>query len=93
MVISRYTGSQELGRSINIDLMEKEEGLQLLLPSSQTGGGDLHATEEILTQLGYLPLAIDQARAYISRRQLGLGAFMNEYERRKKNLMKETPVV
>jgi len=92
LITSRYVGSQELGRSIELDRMEKEEGLQLLLPSSGTDREELLAAEQILKQLGYLPLAIDQARAYISRRQLRLGAFINEYERRKKSLMKETPV-
>jgi hypothetical protein len=71
--------------------MEKEEGLQLLLRSSGGDTDELDAAEEILSLLGNLPLAIDQARAYISKRQLGLRAFVTEYERRKQSVMQETP--
>jgi len=71
--------------------MEKKEGLQLLLPSSGVDTDELDAAEQILSLLGNLPLAIDQARAYISKRQLRLRAFVTEYERRKQSVMQETP--
>jgi len=71
--------------------MEKDEGLQLLLRSSGGDTDELEAAEEILSLLGNLPLAIDQARAYISKRQLGLRAFVREYETRKQSVMQETP--
>src|SRR5260221_12658100 len=71
--------------------MEMEEGLQLLLRSSGGDTGEVDAAEEILSLLGNLPLAIDQARAYISKRQLHLRTFLTEYERRKQSEMEETP--
>jgi hypothetical protein len=91
LVTSRYAGSKELGQPIELDCMEREEGLQLLLRSPEPETEELAAAEQILTQLGYLPLAIDQARAYISRRQLHLRDFVEEYEKRKENIMQETP--
>jgi hypothetical protein len=93
LITSRYAGSKELGQSIELDRMEKEEGLQLLLRSSVVDSDEHDAAEEVLNLLGHLPLAIDQARAYISKRQLRLRAFLTEYERRKKNVMEETPRV
>jgi len=74
LITSRLSGSNELGQSIEMDHMEKEEGLQLLLHD------ELGAAEEILKLLGNLPLAIDQARAYILRRRLGLREFLVEHE-------------
>jgi tetratricopeptide (TPR) repeat protein len=71
--------------------MEREEGLQLLLRSSVVDADELDAAEQILSLLGNLPLGIDQARAYISKRRLRLRAFLTEYERRKKSVMQETP--
>src|SRR5260221_6703024 len=71
--------------------MEKEEGLQLLLRSSTVDTDEMDCAEEILSLLGNLPLGIDQARAYISKRRLGLRAFVTEYERRKRSVMQETP--
>ena len=91
LITSRYAGSKELGQTIELDHMEKDEGLQLLLRSSGGHTDELEAAEEILSLLGNLPLAIDQARAYISNRQLGLRAFVREYELRKLSVMQETP--
>ena len=91
LITSRYAGSKELGQSIDLDRMEKEEGLQLLLRSSVVDTDELEAAEETLNLLGNLPLVIDQACAYISKRQLRLRAFVTEYEKRKQSLMQETP--
>ena len=91
LITSRHAGTKELGRSIELDRMEKEEGLQLLLRSPTINTDELDAAEEILNLLGNLPLGIDQARAYISKRRLGLRAFVTEYERRKQSVMQETP--
>ena len=89
LITSRYAGSKELGQSIELGPMD--EGLQLLLRSSGGDTAEPDAAKEILSLLGNLPLAIDQARAYISKRQLGLRAFVMEYERRKRSVMQETP--
>jgi len=91
LITSRLTGSKELGQSIELDRMEKEEGLQLLLRSSGGDTDEVDAAGEILSLLGNLPLAIDQARAYISKRRLPLRTFLTEYERRKESVMQETP--
>jgi len=78
LITSRYAGSKELGQSILLDHMKEDEGLQLLLHSSGGDTAEPDAAKEILSLLGDLPLAIDQARAYISKRQLGLRAFVRE---------------
>jgi hypothetical protein len=91
LITSRHVGSKELGQSIELDRMERKEGLQLLLRSSVVDPDELDAAKQILSLLGNLPLAIDQARAYISKRQLRLRAFVTEYERRKRSVMRETP--
>jgi len=91
LITSRHAGSKELGQSIELDHMKKAEGLKLLLRSSVVDTDELDAAEQILGLLGNLPLAIDQARAYISKRQLRLRAFVTEYEGRKQSVMQETP--
>jgi hypothetical protein len=91
LVTSRCAGSTELGDIIDVDRMEESEGLRLLLLSSQSDMKERAAAHEILTRLEYLPLAIDQVRAYISCRKLPLTNFVDEYERRKREFMAETP--
>src|SRR5258707_14274233 len=85
LITSRHAGSKELGQSIDLDRMEKEEGLRLLLRSSVVDTDEHEAAVQILDLLGNLPLAIDQARASISNRQFRLEAFVAEYEIRKQN--------
>ena len=91
LITSRSTVSKELGEVIKLDRMEKDEGLELLLHSSEADGTDVAVIEKIFGRLEYLPLAIDLVRAYISKQQLRLEDFESEYERRKRNFMKETP--
>src|SRR5258705_13926385 len=59
LITNRHAGSKELGPSIELDRMEKEEGLQLLLRSSGLDTDVLDAAEEILSLLGNLLLAIE----------------------------------
>lgn len=46
---------------------------------------------KIIQKLGYLPLAIDQAGAYISARNLQLRLFAKHYDERKEVVLKYTP--
>jgi hypothetical protein len=91
LATSRHAGAKDLGQAIEFDSMEKDEGLQLLLHSQVEDSKDCTAAEQILTQLGYLPLAIDQVQAYILKRKLSLQVFLDEYKTRKKDIMQETP--
>ena len=93
LITSRSTLSKELGNVIELDRMEKHEGLELLLYVSQADSTDVAAAEKILARVEYLPLAIDQVRAYTSKQQLNLVDFESGYERRKRNFMTETPRV
>ncbi|KAI9880980.1 MAG: hypothetical protein M1830_009474 [Pleopsidium flavum] len=90
---SRHTGSARLGNHvICVSGMEEGECLQLLLlrPPPYTD----HEIEEggkIGQTLGYLPLAIDQAGAYIRARNLDLKDFNKHYGDRKEKVLNETP--
>jgi hypothetical protein len=83
--------AKDLGQVIEFDSMEKDEGLQLLLHSQVEDSEDHATSEQILTQLGYLPLAIDQVSVYILKHKLRLQVFLDEYKTQKKDIMQETP--
>ena len=93
LIMSRSAVSRELGEVIELDRMEKDEGLELIRQSSQAEGTDMAVIDKILARLEYLPLAIDQVRVYISTQGLRLEDFEWGYERRKRNFMKETPQI
>jgi tetratricopeptide (TPR) repeat protein len=90
LVTSRLDGARELGVTLEIGVMDGEEGRELLL-GSQPINWDNITIERILQRLGHLPLAIDQVRAYIQKRKLSLEGFMKEFEERKQKIMQETP--
>jgi hypothetical protein len=94
LVTSRIATSGRLGTPIRMDGLTEDEALELLFLRSQLiekRHGDRSEGKRIVKKLGYLPLAIDQAAAYISIRQLPLNLFMQHYEKRKEVILKHTP--
>ena len=90
---SRHGDVKRLGQVISINEMSQSEGLELLF---RQVGYDRNESNElvgkgIITRLGNLALAIDQAGAYISARSLPLHLFMDHYNMRREKVLKETP--
>ncbi|KIJ50252.1 hypothetical protein M422DRAFT_116234, partial [Sphaerobolus stellatus SS14] len=92
LITSRYRGLQELGQHCLLQEMDEDDGLSLLL-GQQYSEEDEVLGKKILELLGHLPLAIDQARAYISRRGLHPQDFITEFNTRKTELFKATPSI
>ena len=97
LVTSRHVSSSRLGKSIPLTGLNEEEGLELLLsrsggvPKTDIGAQESKEGKVIVMKLGYLALAIDQAAAYISIRQLPLGMFMEHFEKRREFILESTP--
>ena len=92
VIISRHADVARLGPTIILDIMSEEECKSLLRRS----GVELNSANDtqgrvIMQKLGYLPLAIDQAGAYIGGRKLDLGHFMDHYNRRRIEVLNHTP--
>ena len=90
---TRNCDASRLGTAVHVPPMEEEEAVQLLLYHIQRSGedGNVLVAKTIVNKLGFLPLAIDQAVAYIKARNLALDAFVMNYEQRKEHVMKHTP--
>jgi len=90
---SRHADTERLGVTIRVTQMTEDEGLELLLLQSKRERNDENAKEgrKIVQKLGYLPLAIDHAGAYINARELPLGLFPKHYDERKEFILKHTP--
>ncbi|KAI9863316.1 MAG: hypothetical protein M1813_003758 [Trichoglossum hirsutum] len=90
---SRNTDSKRLGVTITVTQMTEDEGLELLLRQSELGVNRDNTVEgkKIIKKLGCLPLAIDQAGAYIATRKLPLQLFAKHYGERKEAVLKHTP--
>ena len=76
---------------IELDGLEKEAALDLLIEQSETKEPDVEEAEKIVERLGYHPLAITQAGAYIRKRKIALCKFLDDYRRRRKTILENTP--
>jgi tetratricopeptide (TPR) repeat protein len=64
----------ELGTSIPVDVFSAEEALALL--DGRTGLADEDGALAVAVQLGYLPLALDQAAGMIAKQHVGYAAYL-----------------
>ncbi|KAI9871969.1 MAG: hypothetical protein M1830_002210 [Pleopsidium flavum] len=90
---SRNADTTRLGTTIRVDSLTEDEGLHLLLHRSQHDWTDDSIAEGrvIVRQLGCLAVAIDQAAAYITFRQLPLTHFGDHYNKHREEVLRHTP--
>ena len=88
LITSRNRGWDHLAREFRVSTMEPDEARDFLL--ERTGQDDADAAARLAEELGYLPLALEQAAAYIKR---GLGMSLADYtkhfQRRRLTLWKK----
>ncbi|KFY16426.1 hypothetical protein V492_01335 [Pseudogymnoascus sp. VKM F-4246] len=94
LLTSRHADSKHISHTtVHLHGMEEKEAKELLFARTgkeRTEQNDEHA-DAIVKMLGCLPLAIDQAAAYVTSRNLPLGSFIEHYSKRKAMIMKHTP--
>ena len=94
---SRSRGLDRLGTVVEVPPLNPEEGLTLLLRGYDVRDRQHDVNDEgskIITKLGGLPLAIDQAAAYIQYKKIPLERlpeFLAEYEAHKEKILQYTP--
>ena len=69
----------ELGTPVSVDVFSAEEALALL--DGRTGLADEDGALAVAVQLGYLPLALDQAAAMIAKQNVGYPAYLAKLQR------------
>ena len=88
---SRHHDSARLGYKIDASTMTENESLKLLLQRLPLNEDESTHGHNIVSTLGHLALAIDQAGAYIRARSLGLKEFIQHYHDRKEVVLQEIP--
>ncbi|KAI4263695.1 MAG: hypothetical protein L6R42_001169 [Xanthoria sp. 1 TBL-2021] len=96
IITSRRRDLDRLGDLMELGALSPNEGVNLLLRgySRQEIAGNLKTAKEIISRLGGLALAIDQAGAYIAHRRVPphqLHGFLETYETQRKEIMSYTP--
>jgi len=97
IITSRHKDSESLTdkpQRIQLCGLEEKEAVRLLLSRAIGQAEADNSTSEqatvIVERLGYLPLAIAQAGAYINMRRLPLHKFLQEYDKKQELIMKDT---
>jgi len=96
LVTSRHADAGELvvedsTSFIKLQGLEKDAALDLLIQQSQTKEPNSEDAENIVERLGYHPLAITQAGAYIRKRKIAFCKFLDDYKHRRKMILENTP--
>jgi tetratricopeptide (TPR) repeat protein len=73
--------------------MSEDECLDLLFSRSELESNDENISDakSVVAQLWYLPLAVDQAGAYISAQNLSMSLFAKHFQERKAHILRYTP--
>ena len=93
MLTSRHHESLRLGTHIHVREMDQSDAEDLLLMSSGLVRQNVNpqTLEHTVNMLGCLPLALDQAGAYIRKLHLSLDIFEKHYIDRQKKILQYTP--
>lgn len=95
VITSRHRDTLRYGKHVSLSQMDESEALELLLRGTRHKLGFPGVREEalkIIQKLGNLPLAIDQASAYIQTQELPLELFLKHYEQMKKKVLSQKHV-
>ncbi|KAI9786933.1 MAG: hypothetical protein M1839_005164 [Geoglossum umbratile] len=93
LVTSRACDSDQLGEVIPLGPLNSDDAVRLLFRRSHGDSVERNRahTTEIVNELGCLPLAVDQAGAFIWSEGLGLGDFLGYYASQKESVLRYTP--
>lgn len=92
LLTSRNVDAGLLGKVVQLSGMDEGDGLELLhLRTGQNleEPSNRAAAIKVLQMLGYLPLAVDQAGAYIRQQTLPLPLFIQIYESQKQTILSQ----
>lgn len=93
MLTSRHHESLRLGTPVHVREMDQSDAEDLLLVSSGLIRQDINPKNlaKAVNMLGRLPLALDQAGAYIRKLHLSLDVFEEHYIDKQKEILQYTP--
>jgi hypothetical protein len=85
LVTSRHPAWGALAQPIRVDVLDRAEAVALLL--RRTSDQNQASAAQLAEQLGDLPLALEQAAAYLERTGMPLAVYLAAYQRRRQQLL------
>ncbi|KAJ0376806.1 hypothetical protein COL26b_004858 [Colletotrichum chrysophilum] len=96
LVTSRRREARRLGHQIQVGVMDEEEAVNLLkrcsgVAAEADDGVDEEAARDVARTLGFLPLALDQAGAYITEQAIDFAEYKDLYRESHDDLLRHKP--
>lgn len=86
LITSRSQAWRAIANPQSVDTMEPKEAVDFLL--KRTGQNDENAAAELAKELGYLPLALEQAGAYIDAHASSFASYLDLFRKRQSDMLK-----
>ncbi len=97
LITTRAQAPGDLANGLEVEKMDAQEGMLLLLrrarvlapdaPLEQASPADREAAEAVMRELDGLPLALDQAGAYIEETQCSVASYLEQYRKRQTHFL------
>jgi tetratricopeptide (TPR) repeat protein len=87
LLTSRRTDWRGVARALPLDVLPETEALNLLSGCSSLDAAGLAEANNLARELGFLPLALAQARAYLDMTGIGLTAYRSRLAERRAHLL------
>lgn len=92
ILTSRRQQASRFGERIEVDVMDNEDAMNLLIRCSLlTSSFHTQAAQELLLALGNLPLAIDQAGAYVAEQGIDFEAYLRLFHKTQAHILDYKP--
>jgi hypothetical protein len=85
IITSRNVNWKRVAHQIQVRIMSREESVAFLL--KRLGEGQSYGAEQLCEQLGDLPLALEQAAAYIDAANITISEYLQVFRRHPKELL------
>jgi tetratricopeptide (TPR) repeat protein len=85
LITSRNPAWRALAQAVQVDVLERDEAVRLLL--RRTHDHDEASAAELAHALGDLPLALEQAAAYLEQNGMPVRSYLAAYQRRHQQLL------
>ncbi|KDN70942.1 hypothetical protein CSUB01_08159 [Colletotrichum sublineola] len=92
---SNMSPSLDANQTFAVDVMNEEDALALLQRASKRHNKsfeDEKYGKEIVRELGYLPLAIDQAGSYVDIQECSFGTYLVDFRHRRSEILGDPPL-
>jgi tetratricopeptide (TPR) repeat protein len=85
LLTSRDPAWQGIAEPVSVDLLTSDEAVQLLI--GRSGDGDRQAAARLADAVDRLPLALEQASAYVAQQHLTLARYLELFDQRRAELL------